>query len=143
MHAHKCASLSALFSGQIPVFAVFINRFFRVFRVFGGQRPLNRTGLALAALCAAVLSPGASRSRGAEPVPAGKIVETFTIQRGELSVLLRGNTRSPDILSGVDSLFHVTAAKDFDAFDPDTPGASAALRVSIRPNGSSRLRRRN
>src|SRR6058998_2061628 len=54
-------------------------------------------------------------------------VRTFTIQRGNLSVLLRDNALSPKVLSGVDSLFSRTDAPEFDAFDPDDRGASAGL----------------
>jgi hypothetical protein len=42
-------------------------------------------------------------------------------------VTIRDNSRSPQILSGLDSLFHTRAASDFDAFDPDDRGASAGL----------------
>lgn len=57
----------------------------------------------------------------------GKPVETATITEGDLRVVLRDNSRSPKVLSGVDSLFNQKAALDFDAFDPDIPGASAGL----------------
>ena len=75
----------------------------------------------------------------AEPAPHGEIVETTSIRLGELSVRLRDNTGSPKTsLSGVDSLFHVAAAGDFDAFDPDAAGASAGLNfehvISGHPN---------
>jgi hypothetical protein len=54
-------------------------------------------------------------------------VETAEIAAGDLKVLLRDNAQSPSVLSGVDSLFNVRDARDFDAFDPDTRGASAGL----------------
>jgi hypothetical protein len=57
----------------------------------------------------------------------GEPVQTLTIQRGNLSVLLRDNALSPGLLSGLDSLFNRTDAPDFDAFDPDDRGASAGL----------------
>src|SRR6266851_3512694 len=57
----------------------------------------------------------------------GEPVRTLTIQRGNLSVLLRDNALSPGLLSGLDSLFNRTDAPDFDAFDPDDRGASAGL----------------
>lgn len=57
----------------------------------------------------------------------GAQVQTLDIQRGDLSVLLRDNTLSPALLSGVDSLFNRKHAPDFDAFDPDDRGASAGL----------------
>ena len=53
--------------------------------------------------------------------------ETLKIEVGELSTVLRDNSQSPRILSGLDSLFNVRAAPDFDAFDPDSLGASAGL----------------
>ena len=62
-------------------------------------------------------------SQGASPEP----VQTLTIERGNLKVLLRDNALSPGLLSGVDSLFNQKDAPDFDAFDPDDRGASAGL----------------
>jgi hypothetical protein len=59
--------------------------------------------------------------------PPGERVETLAIQRGHLAVFLRDNTQWPKVLSGVDSLRHVQETPDFDAFDPDDPGASAGL----------------
>jgi hypothetical protein len=65
------------------------------------------------------------------PLPDGDIpgtsVETVHIELGDLSVLLRDNSQSPAILSGIDALFNRKEAPDFDAFDPDTAGASAGL----------------
>lgn len=52
---------------------------------------------------------------------------TQTIMAGDLKAVLRDNTNSPGILSGLDSLFHLRDAPDFDAFDPDSKGASAGL----------------
>jgi hypothetical protein len=54
-------------------------------------------------------------------------VETATIADGDLHAVLRDNSNSPKILSGLDSLFHLRDAPDFDAFDPDSKGASAGL----------------
>src|SRR5262245_17599832 len=54
-------------------------------------------------------------------------VETATIREGDLEVHLRDNSRSPDILSGVDALFNVKSAPGFDAYDPDAKGSSAGL----------------
>ena len=51
--------------------------------------------------------------------------ESIRIKRGELSVLFPDNSDFPDILSGIDSLFNVAQSADFDAYDPDTVGASA------------------
>jgi len=54
-------------------------------------------------------------------------VETLTLQRGDLTVVLRDNSLSPKVLSGLDSLFNRKDAPGFDAFDPDDRGASAGL----------------
>ena len=51
-------------------------------------------------------------------------VETATIAAGDLKVVFRDNTESPRVLSGLASLFNTKSAPDFDAFDPDTQGAS-------------------
>jgi hypothetical protein len=56
-----------------------------------------------------------------------KAVQTCTITEGNLKVVLRDNARSPKVLSGLVSLFHQKDAPTFDAFDPDSPGASAGL----------------
>jgi hypothetical protein len=49
------------------------------------------------------------------------------MEQGDLRVVFRDNTESPRVLSGLDSLFHIRHAPEFDAFDPDTQGASAGL----------------
>ena len=59
--------------------------------------------------------------------PGGARVESFRIRHGDLAVVFRDNSRSPEILSGLDSLFHVRHAPEFDAFDPDDTGGSAGL----------------
>lgn len=56
-----------------------------------------------------------------------KPIESTTITEGSLKVVLRDNSRSPKVLSGVDLLFHQQDAPTFDAFDPDSSGASAGL----------------
>jgi hypothetical protein len=58
---------------------------------------------------------------------SGTRVETLELQYGNLTALLRDNSHSPKILSGLDSLFDRKNAPGFDAFDPDAPGASAGL----------------
>jgi hypothetical protein len=58
--------------------------------------------------------------------PPNAAAQEIRIQQGDLTVLFRDNSRSPQILSGVQSLLHASS-KDFDAFDPDSPGASAGL----------------
>ena len=60
-------------------------------------------------------------------VTLGKPVATHTIKQGNLSVLFRDNSRSPEILGGIDSLFNVIDAPKFDAYDPDSPGGSAGM----------------
>ncbi|MGD9720785.1 MAG: hypothetical protein AB7O59_13935 [Pirellulales bacterium] len=57
---------------------------------------------------------------------AWRAVESVEIEHGPLRALFRDNGQSPRVLSGVDALFH-RAAPEFDAFDPDSPGASAGL----------------
>jgi len=54
-------------------------------------------------------------------------VQTVQIDHGELSVVLRDNSQSPKVLSGVQSLWNRRHAPGFDAFDPDGRGASAGL----------------
>ncbi|HQE27924.1 MAG TPA: hypothetical protein PL151_09200 [Phycisphaerae bacterium] len=49
------------------------------------------------------------------------------IEHGSLSATFRDNHESPAVLSGIDSLFNRDAAPGFDAFDPDSPGASAGM----------------
>ena len=56
-----------------------------------------------------------------------KSQETLTITEGDLKVVLRDNSQSPKLLSGVASLFNQKDAPGFDAFDPDAKGASAGL----------------
>jgi len=52
---------------------------------------------------------------------------TVMITNGDLTVLFRDNSASPEILSGIQSLFNRKDASDFDAYDPDTRGASAGM----------------
>jgi hypothetical protein len=66
-----------------------------------------------------------STSRGDEA--QWQAVETADLSAGDLCVLFLDNSQSPRVLSGADSLFNVRHAPEFDAFDPDTPGASAGL----------------
>lgn len=54
-------------------------------------------------------------------------VHTATIEAGDLKVLFRDNSQSPKVLGGVDALFNVKDAPGFDAYDTDSPGASAGL----------------
>ena len=57
----------------------------------------------------------------------GEQVPSLRVVRGELEVLFRDNSQSPQELSGIDSLFNLKQARKYDAFDPDTGGASAGL----------------
>jgi hypothetical protein len=57
----------------------------------------------------------------------GEQVESVRIRRGDLAVTFRDNSQSPAVLSGIDELYNVKHAADFDAFDPDARGASAGL----------------
>ena len=69
----------------------------------------------------------AERPLGAAEEFSAERVETLPLQDGNLSLLLRDNSRSPKILSGLDSLFDLKHAPLFDSFDPDDPGASAGV----------------
>lgn len=56
-----------------------------------------------------------------------KPVEALTLETGDLKAMLRDNSQSPKVLlSGVDELYH-RQAPEFDAFDPQSKGASAGL----------------
>jgi hypothetical protein len=57
----------------------------------------------------------------------GKQVQSTRIERGELAVTFRDNSQSPQELSGIDGLINIKHEPDYDAFDPDTRGASAGL----------------
>ena len=52
---------------------------------------------------------------------------SMRIQRGELDLTIRDNSSSPQVLSGIARMMNTVRASGFDAFDPDTPGASAGL----------------
>ena len=64
-------------------------------------------------------------------------VEMATLARGNLSVVFRDNSRSPQFLSGIASLTNIEDGKGFDAFDPDTIGASAGLNFEHIISGHS------
>ncbi|MHC4073594.1 MAG: hypothetical protein ACYSWW_26655 [Planctomycetota bacterium] len=57
----------------------------------------------------------------------GEKKTTVKVANGDLSVLFRDNSASPQILSGIQSLFNRKDANDFDAYDPDARGASAGM----------------
>jgi len=52
---------------------------------------------------------------------------TVVVTNGDLRVLFRDNSASPEILSGIQSLFNIKDASNFDAYDPDSRGASAGM----------------
>jgi hypothetical protein len=81
---------------------------------------LGRLVLLLAA--SAPVARGQAPDLGADP--AGP---TVTLRRGDVKVVFRDNSESPAVLSGADSLFDEAHAPGFDAFDPDSKGASAGL----------------
>ena len=72
----------------------------------------------IAALC---LETGWSQEA---PTPSA---QTLHVEQGRLSATFRDNSLSPGVLSGIDALFHVERASDFDAFDPEQKNASAGL----------------
>ena len=76
-----------------------------------------------------LLAPVRPASGGDRPREDGAwtLCETATVEHGDLKVVFRDNSQSPRVLSGVDALFSRRHAADFDAFDPDSPGASAGL----------------
>lgn len=67
-----------------------------------------------------------TQSRGTVTAEGTHPTETVELRAGRIVATLCDNSRSPQVLSGLQSLFHTTVP-DFDAFDPDTPGASAGL----------------
>lgn len=77
-------------------------------------------------LAATLAARGPAMSQLTPPPGERQRVQFARIVRGDLSVLFRDNAESPGVLSGIGSLTH-RAAPDFDAFDPDSPGASAGL----------------
>ncbi len=59
--------------------------------------------------------------------PPGESRQTVEIRAGNLAFVVRDNSQSPRVLSGIDSLFNLRDAPGFDAYDPDGKGASAGL----------------
>jgi hypothetical protein len=86
-------------------------------------------------LLLAAIRPADAGDRPREDEP-WTLCETATVERGDLKVVFRDNSQSPRVLSGVDALFNRHAA-DFDAFDPDSPGASAGLNFEHIISGHS------
>lgn len=77
----------------------------------------------LACLLLSLLAPAQASTA---PAP-GDSPHVVRIERGALSAVFRDNAESPGVLSGLDSLFNVNDAPGFDAWDPDSPGASAGM----------------
>lgn len=73
------------------------------------------------------LTWGLAWFNGVATRPAIERVQTITIEAGDLRAVFRDNSESPRVLSGVGSLINLRDAPGFDAFDPDSPGASAGL----------------
>jgi hypothetical protein len=61
-----------------------------------------------------------------KPAPADG-PHSIRIEHGDLAAEFRDNSESPAVLSGIDSLFNVKDAPGFDAWDPDSRGASAGM----------------
>src|SRR5262249_51631791 len=59
--------------------------------------------------------------------PESNSVTKATISAGDLKVVFRDNSQSPKVLSGIASLVNERDAPNFDAFDPDSPAASAGF----------------
>ena len=57
----------------------------------------------------------------------GEIQTEVSLESLAPQVIVRDNSDSPERLSGLQSLFHRVTTPQFDAYDPDTPGASAGL----------------
>jgi hypothetical protein len=51
--------------------------------------------------------------------------DTIALAAGELSILVRDNSKSPNVLSGLQSLFNVKHGEGYDAYDPKAIGHSA------------------
>ncbi|HEX3724942.1 MAG TPA: hypothetical protein VHV08_01815 [Pirellulales bacterium] len=83
-----------------------------------GRAPLRH-------LCTAMLLWSAAGARSNELT--WQVCQTVELRHGDLDVLFRDNSQSPGVLSGADRLVNVRDAPGFDAFDPDSPGASAGL----------------
>lgn len=80
---------------------------------------------------------GAIASRAAGQQISGERVRTASIRAGDLAVGFRDNSDSPRNLSGVESLFNVKDAPEFNAYDPDSSGAAAGLNFEHIISGHS------
>jgi hypothetical protein len=68
---------------------------------------------------------------------AEESAKELAIQSGELAVVFRDNSESPQVLSGLQSLVNVEQAPGYDAFDPDGRGSSAGLNFEHIISGHS------
>ena len=78
-----------------------------------------------------------SATRGADDEQLGEPVAAVTVKSGDLAVEFLDNAQSPQILSGVDRLFNLASAAEFDALDPHDPPASAGLNFEHIISGHS------
>lgn len=69
----------------------------------------------------------------------GEQAQSARIERNELAVTFLDNSQSPQELSGIDALFNITHAAGYDAFDPDSRGASAGLNFEHIISGHQNL----
>ena len=65
--------------------------------------------------------------RDRSPPDLGEPVTHLKLRGNDLEIALRDNAASPRTLSGIQSLFHRKVQTRFDAYDPDTAGASAGM----------------
>lgn len=103
-------------------------------RTLPRSRPAGRAPFGVAARGAVLLLWIGCR---VGPTPWGPELQQTTIRNGALAVEFRDNSQSPQLLSGVDSLHHLEAAPEFDAFDPHDPGSSAGLNFEHIISGHS------
>lgn len=86
--------------------------------------PLKKAGVFASVLFLLLGSAGADLPG---PFGSGEKKTSVMIVKGDLSVLFRDNSASPENLSGIQSLFNKKDAGGFDAYDPDARGASAGM----------------
>ncbi|HEX4071442.1 MAG TPA: hypothetical protein VHX68_09740 [Planctomycetaceae bacterium] len=87
---------------------------------------LRGTRLERTAIAFVFLSGLATYGRAADTAPE-RPRQVVEIRSGDLAFIVRDNSASPRVLSGIDSLYNVRDAPGFDAFDPHGTGASAGL----------------
>ena len=87
---------------------------------------LRGTRLERTAIAFVFLSGLATSGRAADTAPE-RPRQVVEIRSGDLAFIVRDNSASPRVLSGIDSLYNVRDVPGFDAFDPHGTGASAGL----------------